>query len=118
MTNINLSQMILFVSDMANALHFYRDVLGLAVVYPANQADLSQEMWVELDAGACNLALHGGLEKKPGSEHKIVFHVESLEATRSAILNAGYEIGEIRLLEDGKPVASGIDPEGHHYSIR
>lgn len=118
MKQISLSQMILFVSDMASSVQFYREVLGLAVRYPADLADYSQEMWVELDAGACSLALHGGSEAKPGTEHQIVFQVENLEETHSAILEAGYEIGEIRLLEDGKPSASGIDPEGHRYSLR
>ena len=118
MTKVSLSQIILFVSNMGQAVHFYRDVLGLTVVYPADWADYSQEMWVELDAGDCSLALHGGSEKIPGREHQIVFHVENLEATRLAILDAGFEIGEIHLLEDGKPVAKGVDPEGHHFSIR
>lgn len=117
MTQISLSQMILFVGDMAGAVHFYRDVLGLAVRYPAGLADYSQQMWVELDAGASSLALHGGSQEKPGTEHQIVFHVENLEQTHSVIRKAGFEIGEIHLLEDGKPAASGIDPAGHRYSI-
>ena len=118
MTQISLSQMILFVGDMTSAVHFYRDVIGLTVHYPAGLADYSQEMWVELDAGTCSLALHGGAEGKPGTEHQIVFHVENLEQTHSVIRKAGFEIGEIRLLEDGKPVANGVDPAGHHFSIR
>ena len=118
MTKVSLSQIILFVSNMDQAVHFYRDVIGLTVVYPEDRTDYSQEMWVELDAGHCSLALHGGSGKKPGSEHQLVFHVENLEASRSAILDAGFQIGEIRFLEDGKPVAKGVDPEGHHFSIR
>ncbi len=118
MTHISLSQVILFVSDMASAVQFYRDVLGLTVRYPAELADYSQEMWVELDAGACSLALHGGSQRQPGTEHQMVFFVENLEATHSAIRKAGFEIGEIRLLEDGKPAAKGIDPEGHCFTIR
>ena len=118
MPNVSISQMILFVGDMAGAVHFYRDVLGLTVSYPQGLTDYSNEMWVEFDGGACSLALHGGSQEKPGSEHQIVFHVGNLEETRSAILEAGFEIGEIRLLEDGAPAAKGNGPEGHRFSIR
>jgi hypothetical protein len=34
------------------------------------------------------------------------------------ILNAGIHIAEIRLLEDGAPIAEGCDPEGHRFAIR
>lgn len=113
-----LSQIILFVRDMSAEVRFYRDVLGLQIRYPQGLADYSNEMWVEFDAGACSLALHGGSQERPGVEHNLVFQVVDLEQTRSEILKAGIEIGEIKLLEDGKPNASGVDPEGHHFSIR
>ena len=113
-----LKQIILFVMDMESEVWFYRDVLGLEIIYPQDNKDLSQEMWVELDAGGCTLALHGGADKAPDDEHQLIFTVHDLEAARSEILAAGIEIGEIRLLEDGLPVASGVDPGGHHFSIR
>lgn len=118
MVQASLSQMILFVKDMAGEVRFYRDVLGLEVRHPHGLADYSNEMWVEFDAGACSLALHGGAKATPGDQHQIVFRVADLEQTRLAILDAGVEIGEIRLLEDGEPAASGVDPEGHRFSIR
>lgn len=114
----SLKQIILFVRDMKSEVWFYRDVLGLELFYPQDKEDLSQEMWVELDAGGCALALHGGADKAPDAEHQLIFQVDDLESARSAILAAGIEIGEIRLLEDGLPVASGVDPAGHRFSIR
>lgn len=118
MTNASLSQMILFVSDMGGEVRFYRDVLGLEVRYPQGLADYSNEMWVEFDAGDCVLALHGGSQCPPGDEHQIVFHVADLEQARLKMLDAGVEIGEIHLLEDNVAAAKGVDPEGHHFSIR
>lgn len=118
MEQSSLNQIILFVKDMARAVWFYRDVLGLQVSYPQESADYSNEMWVELDAGGCSLALHGGARDLPGSQHQLIFKVNDLEAARQELLTAGVEISEIRLLEDGLPVASGVDPEGHHFSIR
>lgn len=118
MVQSSLNQIILFVKDMAPAVWFYRDILGLKVVYPQESTDYSNKMWVELDAGGCSLALHGAAHDLPGSQHQLIFKVDNLEAARQALLTAGVEIGEIHLLEDGLPVASGVDPEGHHFSIR
>ena len=113
-----LIQIILFIKDMARAVGFYRDLLGFQVVYPQGLSDYSQEMWVELEVGGCSIALHGGAKNSPGEEHQLIFKVADLEAAREELLTAGIEIGEIRILEDGKPVASGVDPEGHRFSIR
>ena len=118
MIQAKLTQIILFIEDMARAVSFYRDLLGLQVVFPQGLSDYSQAMWVELDAGPCSLALHGGANNTPGDEHQLIFTVDDLELARKELLAAGIEIGEIRTLEDGKPVASGVDPEGHRFSIR
>jgi predicted enzyme related to lactoylglutathione lyase len=114
----SLFQIILYVSDMAGEVHFYRDVIGLNIRYPQGISDYSQQMWVELDAGGCTLALHGGSKKPPTNDHEIIFKVDNLEQARTEILNAGIEIADIRLLEDGEPIAEGIDPDGHRFAIR
>jgi len=103
---------------MAKAVWFYHEVLGFPVRYPSETSDFSSEMWVELDAGGCTLALHGGAQHPPDQQHALVFKVDDLEAARAELLRNGIEVGEIHLLEDGLPVAKGIDPAGHHFSIR
>ena len=118
MTRASINQIILFVKDMAGAVCFYRDLLGLEVRYPSHVADDTDEMWVELDAGACSLALHGGADEPPGKQHQIVFKVDDLEQMWQKLHDAGVDIGEIRLLEDGKPAAEAVDPEGHCFTIR
>jgi catechol 2,3-dioxygenase-like lactoylglutathione lyase family enzyme len=119
MIQATLMQIILFVRDMDRSVHFYRDVLGLQVVYPhAPLGDYSGEMWVEFNAGGCSLALHGGAEKQPETSHEVVFKVDHLVHARQEILNAGIQIAEIRLLEDGAPIAEGVDPDGHRFAIR
>lgn len=114
----SLFQIILYVSNMAGEVRFYRDVIGLKIRYPQGLEDYSQEMWVEFDAGGVSLALHGGTEKPPANDHEIIFKVEDLEQARSEILKAGIEIADIRLLEDGEPIAEGVDPDGHRFAIR
>jgi predicted enzyme related to lactoylglutathione lyase len=119
MIKASMKQIILFVREMDRAVHFYRDVLGLEVVFPpAPLEDYSSEMWVEFDAGGCALALHGGAQKPPEASHEVIFKVDDLESARQAILNAGIHIAEIRLLEDGAPIAEGMDPDGHRFAIR
>ena len=119
MVSGSLFQIILYVKDMESEVRFYRDVIGLLVVYPQDLlADFSKEMWVEFDAGGCSLALHGGVQEPPDDKHEIIFKVENLAQARMEILNAGIQIAEIRLLEDGAPIAEGYDPEGHRFAIR
>jgi len=119
MIQASMMQIILFVRDMDRQVYFYRDVLGLEVVYPqAPLEDYSSEMWVEFDAGGSSLALHGGAEKQPEDSHEVIFKVDDLVHARQEILNAGIQIAEIRLLEDGAPIAEGVDPDGHRFAIR
>jgi catechol 2,3-dioxygenase-like lactoylglutathione lyase family enzyme len=119
MNHASMMQIILYVSDMDAEVHFYRDVLGLEIVYPqVALEDYSSEMWVEFDAGGCALALHGGADNPPAGSHEVIFKVEDLEHARQEILNAGIHIAEIRLLEDGAPIAEGVDPDGHRFAIR
>jgi catechol 2,3-dioxygenase-like lactoylglutathione lyase family enzyme len=113
-----LPQVILYVKDMAAEVHFYRDLLGLAVIYPENTSDYSSEMWVELDAGGFSLALHGGVDDPPGNDHELVFTVDDLMAAWLDLAKAGDYIGKVRTLETGAPIATGHDPEGHRFSIR
>ncbi len=104
MPQSSLSQIILFVEDMAKAVWFYRDVLGFPVRYPSDTTNFSNEMWVELDAGGCALALHSGTQQLPNHQHELVFKVDDLEVARAELLRNGIEVGEIHLLEDGLPV--------------
>lgn len=113
-----LMEVILYVQDMQQSVWFYRDVLGLPIRYPQGLSDYSREMWVEFETGDCTLALHGGAEHQPASYHEIVFLVSDVAKARQIILDAGIEIGEVRPLEDGAPIAEGTDPAGHRFAIR
>jgi len=114
----NKLQTILYVKDMASEVHFYRDVLGLSVQYPAVMSDYAGEMWVEFKLGESSLALHGGAQDTPNDLHEVVFWVEDIYQVRKTILDAGFKINEIRTLEDGALIAEGRDPEGHRIAIR
>jgi predicted enzyme related to lactoylglutathione lyase len=113
-----LMEVILFVQDMEREVWFYRDVLGLTIRYPQGLSDYSREMWVEFATGDCTLALHGGAQHQPQTLHEIVFLVSDVAEVRRVIIQAGIKIGEVRTLEDGAPIAEGVDPAGHRFAIR
>ena len=62
-----LIEAILYVDNMATAVAFYRDKLGLAVLDPI-VGDYSDEYFVEFKTGTCRLCLHGGGEHKQGTD--------------------------------------------------
>ena len=113
-----LIEVILYVEDMEKQVSFYRDILGLEVLYPAGAERYDKEMWVTIDTGPCVLALHGGGRKRLGADTpKIVFGVEDIEAARDLLLERGLELGEIRNAAPGVYVCDGFDPEGNPLSI-
>jgi len=116
--SMNQLQIILFVQDMNREVRFYRDVLGLPLVYPRGLEDYANEMWVEFDLGETTLAIHGGAEDTPDTLHELVFYVENVASAREMIIAAGTQMDEIRELEDGSPTAEGRDPAGHRFSVR
>jgi len=114
----NPVEIILYVQNMNAEVRFYRDVLGLKLRYPQGLKDYSDEMWVEFTVGDTLLALHGGASNQPDTLHEIVFWVENVAQAREMIIAAGVEMNEIRALEDGAPIAEGMDPSGHPFAIR
>lgn len=116
--NCKFSQVILYVQEMDRSVHLYHDLLGLPINYPKEAADYAQEMWVELDAGGCTLALHGGARTLPDDKHELIFTVKDIQSAREELIAAGIAMGAIRPLETSEPIASGLDPNGHRFSIR
>lgn len=112
------SQIILYVRDMAKEVWFYRDVLGLNIRFPQGIENYAEEMWVEFALGDHSLALHGGAKSEPEDQHEVVFWVDNVVDAQRVIASAGIQIGKIRDLEDGAPIAEGLDPDGHRFAIR
>jgi catechol 2,3-dioxygenase-like lactoylglutathione lyase family enzyme len=113
-----LEEVILYVENMNGQVAFYRDVLGLPVVEPQNAESFDQVYWVELAAGPCRLALHGGGQCRFGPDApKLVFGVPHVAAAREALIARGVSMGEVRSPAPGVEVCDGIDPEGNKFSI-
>ena len=113
-----LIEVILYVQDMGSQVAFYRDVMGLAVLYPTGISEYDGEMWVTFSTGTCTLALHGGGRGRLGADApKIVFGVPDVESARAQLLSKGVEMGEVRSAAPGVFVCDGVDPEGNTFSI-
>lgn len=113
-----LMEVILYVEDMAAQVSFYRDFLGLTVREPRDVKDYGNVYWVELETGACTLALHGGGRRRLGPDApKLVFRVADMEAAREELLKKVVPMGEIRSPAPGVQVCDGQDPEGNRFSI-
>lgn len=113
-----LMEVILYVHDMNAQVAFYRDRLGLQVRAPKKVDDFSGVPWVELDTGACTLALHSGGQGRLGEDApKIVFRAADVPSARDELLRRGVPLGEIRSPAPGVQVSDGVDPEGNRFSI-
>ena len=69
MASVGIRHVHLLVADHARSIAFYADAFGLGVI---GEAD---EHWTELNAGACNIALHKTPETGNGRDGwtKVVF---------------------------------------------
>lgn len=111
-------EIILYVEDMSGQVAFYRDKLGLAVNYPAGLDDYGDQFWVELDAGSCILALHGGGQRRIGADApKMVFRAGDVHAVRAELVARGVQIDEVRADVPGKLICDGVDPEGNKFAV-
>lgn len=111
-------EVILYVQNMDRMVQFYRDTLGLEVVYPQNVLSYTNENWVTFQAGAYTLALHsGGRSLQVKHSPKIVFGVIDIEHARSFLSQREVSIGEIRLISPGVLVCDAVDPEGNSFSL-
>ena len=114
-----LGTIILYVTQMARSVAFYRDALGLPV-------RLESPEWVELGTGGATLALHAGVHPAPPGSPKagsvphvqVSFGVASVAAAHAALVARG-----VTFLHGPRPIAPGIslarfdDPDGHALSI-
>lgn len=114
-----LVEVVLYVENMSCMMSFYRDVIGLNVVYPQNVKDYSKESLVTLSAGPCEISLHrGGKRGSAEDTPKIVFGVRDIEGARGTLLQREVRVGDIRIDSPGVWAFDGLDPEGNPFSIQ
>ncbi len=94
--------------DMERAVGFYRDALGLDLMFQDG------EKWTQFKAGGVNFAMASKEEAADSAVGAtIVFEVPDIDAARGAIENAGGEILDLRDMGDHGRTLSIRDPDGN-----
>ncbi len=118
---VRFDKLILYVSDMARMVAFYRDALGLELTHPTGLDNevLAREVWVTLDLGrGCTLALHAGGQGRQGEDAPtLVFQVTDIATAGAALSAAGARLAPPFAAAPGLLVAKGRDPEGNAFSL-
>jgi lactoylglutathione lyase len=111
MEAIELGYVIEFVSDMGEAVKFYRDVLGL-------QLKFESPGWSEFVTGATTFALHPASEKNAAGKVELGFNVPDVEAFYRNMSEKGVLFSMPPTKQDfGGVLAQFIDSEGAHCSV-
>ena len=115
---LGLIEVVLLVERMADQVRFYRDQLGLKVLYPTDVENYDKERWVVLDAGNCKLALRK--DEKGGSDSqasRLVFRVDNVGSTREEMTRRGVELRDVQTGTPNIHICDGVDPEGNQFSL-
>ena len=101
---------LVFVRDMARAVAFYRDALGLTV-------RITSPAWSELEIAGATIALQSGRE--PGErETALGFKVLNIDAIANAIVEAGGFIHAPKTQAQGEPaIIKAGDTEGNVFFL-
>jgi len=95
-------------SDMARAVGFYRDALGLDLVFQDG------DKWTQFKAGGVNFAMAAYDEASDGAVGAtIVFEVDDIDAMTPSLKGAGAQILDTRDMGDHGRTLSFRDPDGN-----
>lgn len=110
----SVASAILYVSDQAAALEFYRDVLGFDVVMDAEMDEASR--WLEVKPSGAQtsivLASAEGFGRRPGDGAFLTFAADDVAATVEQLRARGAETSEV-IREPWGTYATVDAPDGH-----
>src|SRR5712691_7310359 len=96
---------------MKQAIHFYRDILGL-------ELDSESAGWTTFRTGACTLALHATEHRELGiAEPDPTLLVADAAAERARLARAGVDVTEMREPIAGIRVFDVRDPDRNRFSL-
>jgi predicted enzyme related to lactoylglutathione lyase len=114
LTDATLGYIFVFVHDLAVMMHFYREVLGLQLLYGAE----GEFAFFQLGVEGPQLALYPGRDS-PGNTAPhwfIVLNVRSIEAAVDDLKAKGVPVGAIEPVPYGRAVQL-VDPEGNSLEL-
>jgi catechol 2,3-dioxygenase-like lactoylglutathione lyase family enzyme len=115
-SELAIAQVVINCADLARALAFYRDRLGLKVAVESTH-------WVELDTGSTRLALHtrpAGLNHPLHAGQRVAYCLEApdLDAWVEEMRERGLHFATAPIEEEFGLYAEAIDPDGNVVVFR
>lgn len=107
---MQLNYAIKFVSDMDAAVRFYRDTLGLPLLFQS-------PFWSEFDTGGTKLALHPASDENPAGSVQLGLGVEDLDRFHTDAQAQGVSFTSPPREVHGQRIARFRDPEGAEISV-
>src|ERR1700743_3624288 len=108
---MKLNYVIEFVSDMDNAVKFYRDTIGLSLKFQSPG-------WSEFSTGETSLGLHPASEKNPAGRIELGFNVANLAKFHQEMSDKGVQFSMAPTKQDyGGMLAQFVDSEGRRCSV-
>jgi lactoylglutathione lyase len=105
------SYVMVFVADMARAVKFYRDMLGLALKFESPG-------WSEFATGETTLALHPASPENPAGKVELALTVPDLQACYREMTGKGVTFIMPPTKQDyGGMLARYVDSEGTPWSL-
>lgn len=107
---MRLNYAIKFVSDMNAAVSFYRDVLGLPLLFES-------PFWTEFDTGPTKLALHPASAENPAGSVQLGLSTANLDSFHANGQGRGLVFTSPPAKVHGVPIARFRDPDGAEISV-
>jgi catechol 2,3-dioxygenase-like lactoylglutathione lyase family enzyme len=101
------------VSNMRASVRFYRDVLGMEVLYGGDRSDFSSLRATEMDSAILNLEL-GEAVTRWG---RLIFYVADVDGTWKHLTDRGFRPERPRDAPWGERYFHMCDPDGHELSV-
>lgn len=107
---MRLNYAIKFVSDMDAAISFYRDELGLTLLFES-------PFWCEFDTGSTKLALHPASGQNPAGSVQLGLGVSDLDRFYRQAKEAGMTFTSEPREIHGTRLARFLDPDGAEITV-
>lgn len=109
------------VSDLDRAKHFYAEQLGFTVDHDTTFDENTRIMQLTPPGSGCSIVIGKGIVKgEPGSLKGVQLVVSDLEKARAQLIERGVEVGEIVRMndKDGGSFIFFDDPDGNSWAVQ
>jgi catechol 2,3-dioxygenase-like lactoylglutathione lyase family enzyme len=109
-----LELVVIPVSDVDRAKHFYGDQLGFIVDHDTRVSDQMRVVQLTPPGSACSIALGKGIVKTPpGSVQGVQLVVSDIDAARAELVERGVEVSNIQHFDNG----AFVDGRGGDWNL-